>query len=142
LTRSGKRLFQASTANQDQGEDVHTNRDTNSHKIRGKRFGRLVARYPTEKRSKENCIMWWCDCDCGNSALVKSVHLTRSANVIRSCGCLLTEMNQRRGVPLGLEPKPEWSASDWARHQGINPKTIRGRLKKGWEPLRAVTAPV
>lgn len=54
----------------------------------GQRFGRLVARKPTEKRSGTS-VVWECDCDCGATAFVKSAHLCTGR--IRSCGCLKKE---------------------------------------------------
>ena len=53
--------------------------------LTGQRFGRLVARQPTEKRSGTS-VVWECICDCGNTAFVKSQHLCNGR--IRSCGCL------------------------------------------------------
>ena len=53
--------------------------------LTGQRFGRLVARQPTEKRSGTS-VVWECICDCGATAFVKSQHLCNGR--IRSCGCL------------------------------------------------------
>ena len=53
------------------------------------RFDRLVARYPTEKRDGSGSVMWFCECDCGNTSLVAACNLTTLA--IRSCGCKRNE---------------------------------------------------
>lgn len=53
--------------------------------ITGKKFGRLTALYPTDKRS-DRSVMWHCKCDCGNEVDVIVKHLM-SGNT-RSCGCL------------------------------------------------------
>lgn len=31
---------------------------------------------------------------------------------------------------------------DWSKHYGINPKTVRDRLRRGWEIERALTTPI
>jgi len=52
--------------------------------LRGKRFGRLVAIEPTEKR-KNNHVVWVCQCDCGNiHEVISSVLVSGLSN---SCGC-------------------------------------------------------
>ena len=54
--------------------------------ISGKRFGRLVAIEPTKKRVHGNgCIVWRCQCDCGNIHYVNGNAL-RSGH-IQGCGC-------------------------------------------------------
>lgn len=56
--------------------------------ISGQRFGKLVAEYPTDKRSGSS-VKWNCKCDCGNDCEVSSYSLI-SGNT-RSCGCLAKE---------------------------------------------------
>lgn len=34
--------------------------------IKGRKFGRLTALYPTEERTKKGNVMWHCSCTCGN----------------------------------------------------------------------------
>jgi len=53
--------------------------------LTGKRFGKLVVVGATEKR-KQSCIVWECQCDCGNTAFVPSSQLTNGNTA--SCGCL------------------------------------------------------
>ena len=48
------------------------------------RFGKLIALEPTEKRSG-TCIVWKCQCDCGNIIEVRSNSLTTGNT--SSCGC-------------------------------------------------------
>lgn len=57
--------------------------------LTGQRFGRLVALYPTEKRSKGNGVIWLCHCDCGNLKEIVSNSLL--SGVTKSCGCLQKE---------------------------------------------------
>lgn len=54
--------------------------------LAGQRFGRLIAREPTDKRADQGSIVWLCECDCGNTAEVSSRRLVRGQ--VRSCGCL------------------------------------------------------
>jgi len=67
--------------------------------ITGKRFGRLVAIQPEEKR-KHSYAVWVCKCDCGNLTSVTSGNL--SSGNTRSCGCYHAEkvakmLSERRG---------------------------------------------
>ena len=60
--------------------------------IKGKRFGRLVALYPLEKRVK-GCIVWRCRCDCGSETDVPVNSLNKGNT--KSCGCLKKEAQKR-----------------------------------------------
>ena len=51
----------------------------------GQRFGKLVAIKPVDKNIKGN-ILWECQCDCGNTIIVRADSL-RDSNT-KSCGCL------------------------------------------------------
>ena len=58
---------------------------SNMKDLSGLRFGRLLVISPTEKR-QQSCVIWRCQCDCGNfyevsSSLLQSGHVS-------SCGCL------------------------------------------------------
>lgn len=53
--------------------------------ISDKRFGRLIAKYPTSKR-KNGKVVWHCQCDCGNTIDVAITYLTTGDTL--SCGCL------------------------------------------------------
>ena len=57
----------------------------NASDLTGQRFGRLIAKYPTEER-KNNCVVWHCECDCGGHKEVASTNLITGAT--KSCGCL------------------------------------------------------
>lgn len=71
--------------------------------ITGQRFGRLVALYPTEKRSNAS-IVWHCQCDCGNTSEVSARALMH--NGTESCGCLRKDAAkaalERRGKIPGV----------------------------------------
>lgn len=61
--------------------------------LAGQRFGRLVAlsRGPTTKHSH---VTWHCQCDCGNTSIVKTMKLR--SGYTKSCGCIKREW-QRTG---------------------------------------------
>lgn len=54
--------------------------------LTGQRFGMLIVREPTDKRADEGSVVWFCDCDCGNTAEVSARRLVKKK--ARSCGCL------------------------------------------------------
>ena len=60
--------------------------------ITGKRFGRLVAIEPTDKR-QGGYIVWKCKCDCGNISYV-TTHNLLSGNT-KSCSCLQKEISSK-----------------------------------------------
>ena len=61
----------------------------NKKDIKDRRFGRLTAIRPTEKRDKSGNIIWELACDCGNTVF-KSVNTLKSGRVL-SCGCWYKE---------------------------------------------------
>ena len=63
--------------------------------ITGRRFHRLVAEYPTDKRDSKGFMVWHCRCDCGNEVDV-SYNSLAYANM-RSCGCLKKEHDRKLG---------------------------------------------
>ena len=54
--------------------------------IRGQKFGKLTALYPTERKNTSGSIVWRCRCDCGNEVDVSVAELRKGNN--KSCGCL------------------------------------------------------
>lgn len=54
-------------------------------KLKNKRFGKLIALEPTQKRDNSGHILWKCICDCGTECLVSSNSLL-TYNTL-SCGC-------------------------------------------------------
>ena len=60
--------------------------------LTGMRFGRLVVRERTANKitkSGKPVAQWLCDCDCGNTNVVRSASLNNGAT--KSCGCLRNE---------------------------------------------------
>lgn len=54
--------------------------------ISGQRFGKLLALYPTEKRTPQYGVIWKCKCDCGSEAEY-SLNTLKEGKAL-SCGCL------------------------------------------------------
>ncbi len=75
--------------------DVKTvkKRRTNSVDITGKRFGRLVALYPTDNRDKKGFVIWHCKCDCGKETDA-SYNSLKYGNQV-SCGCQKKEHDKK-----------------------------------------------
>jgi len=62
--------------------------------LTGKKFGRLtVLRF--NGKNQRGDLRWLCQCECGNQKSIVGGNLNN--NTIRSCGCLRTEINKRRG---------------------------------------------
>lgn len=68
--------------------------ESRKYDLANQRFGRLVAKSPTDKKV-HNCIIWLCQCDCGKIAYVRSDHLVQK--ITRSCGCLHDETALKNG---------------------------------------------
>lgn len=60
--------------------------------ITGRRFGRLTALYPTDKRDRRGSVYWHCRCDCGNETDITEASLMHGN--YQSCGCLKAENQQ------------------------------------------------
>lgn len=60
----------------------------------GQRFGMLKAICPTSKRIA-GCIVWECQCDCGNTCYITSRNLIRGDT--RSCGCMRSRNSDLAG---------------------------------------------
>ncbi len=66
--------------------------------LRGKRFGRLVALEPTNRRSG-TYVVWRCQCDCGNITYAAVGNLKRGN--VTSCGCRRREIVRTQVWPAG-----------------------------------------
>lgn len=64
--------------------------ERSSKDLTGKRFGKLVAIKPTEKRNGRS-VVWECECDCGNRFYTPAKFLLNGGST--SCGCVgITKM--------------------------------------------------
>lgn len=66
--------------------------------ITGRRFGRLTALEPTERRDIRGNIYWRCRCDCGKETLATESNLVNGTR--KSCGCLRKENQEKIGERL------------------------------------------
>ena len=60
--------------------------------LTGRRFGRLLAEYPTDRRDHRGSVYWHCRCDCGNELDVSESSLMHGR--YQSCGCLRKELGR------------------------------------------------
>lgn len=56
--------------------------------LTGMKFNRLTVRN-YHGRSKHNCSLWLCDCECGGTTVVRTAELKNGHT--KSCGCLFVE---------------------------------------------------
>lgn len=54
--------------------------------LTGKRINLLTVLHKTSERNTSGCVLWTCQCDCGNIINVSSTLLNKQS--IKSCGCL------------------------------------------------------
>ena len=71
--------------------------------ITNQRFGRLVALHAA---GNHNGVLWLCQCDCGNTKVLRPGHLR--AGSIKSCGCLPNPGNRKS--KHGMSRTPEYFA--------------------------------
>lgn len=74
------------------------------HNLSGQRFGLLIALHPIDP------LRWMCQCDCGKTSIVRTVHLTRTHT--RSCGCLAISPNPTEAQ---LDRRERNHAARWAK---------------------------
>jgi len=69
--------------------------------VSGMRFKKLVAVKKVEKlkNDKDKHDKWLCQCDCGNTTIVRSSNLR--GGLTKSCGCLLYEIKNMKGQRFG-----------------------------------------
>lgn len=67
--------------------------------LTNRKFGRLTAIEPTEKRADNGSVIWKCECKCGNIKEIDS-NLLLNKNVV-SCGCFSNEVHSVIGKNLG-----------------------------------------
>lgn len=99
--------------------------------LTGKRFGRLTAIRPTDKRDSNGSVLWVCRCDCGNELEVTQAHLMHGN--YKSCGCL------KREVQLNIQKKlhmVDGTCLEWLekrKHRKDNTSGCRGvyQMKNG-----------
>lgn len=99
--------------------------------IKGQRFGRLTALYPTEKRDNKGSVYWHCICECGNETDVSESQLVHGN--YKSCGCLKKELQKNIRNQLHMI---DGTCIEWLekrKHRSDNTSGFRGvsRMKNG-----------
>ena len=104
--------------------------------LRGQRFGRLIALYPTgESRNKSR--VWHCACDCGNFINVTSRNLSRGA--VKSCGCLKHKApNDSHSIKSNLHFVEGTCVENLIGSQKRPVKSSTGVRGVYWQPRRGV----
>lgn len=90
----------------------------------GQRVGMLTVLSPTNRKRKDGCKYWKCQCDCGNITYVASANL--SAKNIFSCGCISSKGEQK--IQSILENNNIKFERQKTFHDCINPHT-KSKLK-------------
>ncbi len=54
--------------------------------LTGKKVNALQVLQKTDDRDASGCVMWLCQCDCGNICKISSTRL--KSGIVKSCGCL------------------------------------------------------
>jgi hypothetical protein len=68
------------------------------------KFGRLKAVFFVETKGVSGHAYWFCQCDCGNTNIIRGSHLILGNT--KSCGCLATEVykdNQKKAATANLK---------------------------------------
>lgn len=94
--------------------------------LHGKRIGHLVVLMYAGYRKKTRDIMWLCQCDCGDRAVIRSVNLVHPLNKTgkpqQSCGCGHRNAPLKHGHARGVK-RSRTLISYWAmRSRCENPK--------------------
>ncbi len=89
--------------------------------ISGRRFGRLLALHPTEKRSGTGGVIWHCQCDCGNETDVPYNSLVYANQL--SCGCRKKEHDRILG---SLQTRVDGTSLDIIRSQKVPSNSTTG----------------
>lgn len=76
--------------------------------LTGQQFSRLtVIRFAG--RSSRSLVLWECQCDCGEKALIVSSYSLTSGEK-RSCGCLGRDVTRQRSVIHGMRNSPTYAS--------------------------------
>lgn len=67
----------------------------------GKKVGKLTVLAPAGQRGRNCDYFWLCQCECGNTKVVRGAMLQRSQYPIRSCGCLRNKLVDHTGKRFG-----------------------------------------
>lgn len=94
--------------------------------LTGQKYNRLTVIKESSKRDSSGCIMWECQCDCGNLTYASSNALR--SNHKRSCGCL----NKEQITELGHNNCEDITGQKFGKLTVISKSDIRKDRKVHW----------
>lgn len=97
--------------------------------LAGQKYNKLTVVKETDKRDSSGCIIWECQCDCGNITYASSGALR--SNHKQSCGCANKEQIQN----VGYKNCIDISGQQFGRLTVIKKTDIRKDGKVCWECL-------
>lgn len=95
-------------------------RVNNAKDLLGARFGRLTV--IERSGSKGRFAAWLCQCDCGETARVRSVELTQGNT--KSCGCLVEEVKAERSEYFAALRQLRHESEALQRHEESKPEAV------------------
>jgi hypothetical protein len=87
--------------------------------ITGNRYWRLTVK-SFSHTDKFRSSYWNCDCECGNTVVVRIAELTRGGT--KSCGCWQSDTITRINTRHGMSKMPEYKVWTQMRQRCSNPK--------------------
>ena len=94
--------------------------------LTGQKYNRLTVIKESSKRDSSGCVMWECQCDCGNITYASSNALR--SNHKRSCGCL----NKEQVTQLGYNNCEDITGLKFGKLTVISKSDIRKDRKVCW----------
>lgn len=94
--------------------------------LTGQKYNRLTVIKESSKRDSSGCIMWECQCDCGNFTYASSNALR--SNHKRSCGCL----NKEQITELGHNNCEDITGQKFGKLTVISKSDIKKDRKVHW----------
>lgn len=76
----------------------------------GFRVGRLTVKELAYKNEKRKCLMWKCDCDCGQTTILPTNSLIGGCPTL-SCGCLQKEASRKAGKDSAVKRAKNFSGN-------------------------------
>ena len=90
--------------------------------MRNKKFGKLIALNPIQRRNKNKNVIWYCKCDCGNYTEVESLNLRTGHTT--SCGICQKSKGEQK-IKNILDSANIRYFHEYTFEDCINPKTGR-----------------
>lgn len=116
--------------------------------LAGMRFGNLtvVRRDHGDENARNKGAWWLCNCDCGNSIVVRGDYLRYGKRTNCGCGCTGNERphKMKRRAPATITYNGVTKTiAEWGRITGLSRKVIAKRINVlKWDTERALETPV